>query len=78
MAHKLCCRQLLHNNYQQQAHLAAQLAAKDAVHKGGGSQLRRWLGPYVLEEGLMHGIQHAAQVLVRILLPAQAEPATTI
>jgi hypothetical protein len=57
------------------AHLAAQFAAKDAVHKGGGCQLRGRLGPDVLQERLMHGIQNAAQILMCVLLPAQAEPA---
>lgn len=57
------------------AHLTAQLAAKDALHKRGRSQLGWWLWLDVLQECLMHGIQYTAQVLMGILLPPQTEPA---
>lgn len=58
-------------------HLAAKLAAKNALHKRCGCNLWRWLGLDVLQHCFVHGIQHTAQVLMSILLPAQSEPATS-
>ena len=61
--------------YELPPHLAAQLAPKDAAHKGGGRKVWVGLGLERLEAGLVHGVQQAAQELMRVLLAAQAEPA---
>lgn len=55
-------------------HLAAQLSPENAAHKGGGRKVRVGLGLEGLQAGLVHGIQQAAQELMRVLLTAQTEP----